>query len=61
MIDKKMLELNYPFSIGECKKCNKGYMTKKKIKRGMNAGKYFYACSNFPECRHSIFIENDSN
>jgi len=61
MIDKKMDELNYPFALGECKKCNVGYMTKKKIKKGLNVGKYFYACSNFPNCRHAIFIEDDSN
>jgi hypothetical protein len=61
MIDSKMDELNYPFCIGECKKCNSGYMTKKKIKRGSKAGNYFYGCSNFPECRHAIFLEDDSN
>ena len=59
MIDKKMRELNYPFVIGECKVCGKGYMVKKKGKYG-----WFYGCSNYPECRHIIKIpdgEDDTN
>lgn len=54
-IDEKMYELNYPFCIGECKKCGQGYMTKK-------VGKYgsFYGCSNFSGgCKHVINIKND--
>jgi len=51
-IDKKMNELNYPFCIGYCNKCNRGYMTKKKTK----GGKEFYGCSIYPECNHSIWI-----
>lgn len=51
-IDKKMKELNYPFCIGYCNKCNHGYMTKKKTK----GGKEFYGCSNYPNCNHSIWI-----
>lgn len=51
-IDKKMKELNFPFCIGDCKKCNEGYMTKKKSKQGNS----FYGCSNYPLCRHTIAI-----
>jgi hypothetical protein len=51
-IDEKMKELNYPFALGECKKCLFGYMTKKKTK----GGKEFYGCSNYPHCNHSIWI-----
>lgn len=51
-IDEKMKELNYPFALGECKKCHFGYMTKKKTK----GGKEFYGCSNYPNCNHSIWI-----
>lgn len=53
-IDKKMEELNYPFSIGECKVCGEGYMTKKKNKKGGE----FYGCSAFRinGCGHSIQI-----
>lgn len=51
-IDKKMNELNYPFCIGYCNKCNHGYMAKKKTR----GGKEFYGCSNYPECNHSIWI-----
>lgn len=53
MIDEKMRELNYPFCIGECKKCNRGYMTKRKSKRG---DKEWYGCSNYPECNHTLWI-----
>lgn len=58
MIDLKMKELNYPFCIGECKKCYHGYMTKKKSK----FGNWFYSCSNWKDgCKHTINIENDSD
>lgn len=62
LIEKKMKELNYPFCIGECKVCNKGYMTKRKSK----FGKYFYGCSNWRGgCNHTIPInkeeEDDTN
>jgi len=59
LIDKKMQELNYPFCIGECKVCGKGYMTKKKGNYG-----WFYGCSNWREgCKHIIQIpkENETN
>lgn len=59
LIDNKMKELNYPFCIGECNQCGEGYMTKKKVKRGENVGHKFYGCSNFPNCRHCIWIEDD--
>ncbi len=52
-IEEKMRELNYPFCIGECIKCGKGYMTKKKSRQG---GKEWYGCSNYPECKHTIWI-----
>jgi len=51
-IDEKMKELNYPFYIGYCNKCNHGYMTKRKTK----SGKEIYGCSNYPNCKHSIWI-----
>lgn len=60
MIDIKMGELNYPFIIGKCDVCGKGYMAKKKVRKGENVGNLFYGCSNFPECRHCIWI-NDTN
>ena len=56
LIQEKMKELNYPFCIGECKKCHYGYMTKKKGKYG-----YFYGCSNYPLCKSIIKIEGDNN
>jgi len=58
MINKKMDELNYPFCIGECKKCGVGYMTKKKNK----FGNWFYSCSNWKEgCKHTINIPNETD
>lgn len=62
MIDNKMDKLNYPFYIGECKICNRGYMTKKKSK----FGNWFYSCSNWKNgCKHTINIpegnEDDTN
>jgi len=54
--DFKMKELNYPFCIGECKKCYHGYMTKKHGKFG-----YFYGCSNYPTCKHIINIPGDGD
>ena len=50
--NSKMKELNYPFCIGVCVKCNSGYMAKKITKNG----KGVYGCSNYPECKHSIWI-----
>lgn len=59
-IDRKMDELNYPFIIGECKVCNKGYMNKKQNKTTKS---YFYSCSNWRfGCKHSIPIpKGESN
>jgi hypothetical protein len=55
-VDEKMAELNYPFCIGECKNCCKGYMTKQKTKSGWR----FYKCS--VQCGHMIWLEkNDTN
>lgn len=48
LIDNKinyLKMLNRPESLGECRKCHKGYLVKKKGKFG-----YFYGCSNYPEC-----------
>ena len=57
-IDKKMEELNYPFSIGECKICEQGYMTKKKTK----SGKWNYGCSNWQNgCGHTIWLNELNN
>lgn len=53
LIDSKMKELNYPFCIGECKRCHQGYMTKRKSKKG---DKEWYSCSNYPNCNHTIWI-----
>jgi ssDNA-binding Zn-finger/Zn-ribbon topoisomerase 1 len=53
-IDEKMIELNYPFCIGECKKCHNGYITIKKGKFG-----FFYGCSNYPDCRQIIQIPKE--
>ncbi len=59
MIEEKMHELKYPFLIGECKKCNRGYMAKKQNK---STKKYFYSCSNWQEgCKHSINILDGEN
>jgi hypothetical protein len=54
--ESKMKELNYPFCIGECKKCYHGYMTKKYGKFG-----YFYGCSNYPLCKHIINIKSEED
>lgn len=48
----KMNELNYPFAIGECNKCKRGFMYKKTTK----TGKRVYGCSNYPDCKHTIWI-----
>jgi len=54
--DSKMKELNYPFCIGECKRCYHGYMTKKNGKYG-----HFYGCSNYPICKHIINITGEGD
>lgn len=46
-------KLNYPITFGICPRCSQGYMTKKYSKTNNS---YFYGCSNFPTCRHTISI-----
>ena len=36
-----------------CPKCKKGQMVKRTAKSGANAGKEFYGCTNYPECKHA--------
>lgn len=53
--NKLKSKLNYPLTFGDCKKCNLGYMLKKKGKFG-----YFYSCSNWKSgCKNSINIGDD--
>ncbi len=40
-----------------CDKCGKGTFEMKVASKGPNAGKPFYACSNFPRCKNIISIE----
>ena len=55
-IDEKMKSLNYPFVIGKCDICDKGYMTKRKSK----LGGFFYSCSNWKNgCQHTISIPKE--
>jgi DNA topoisomerase-1 len=35
-----------------CPTCNGGTLMLRTVKNGQNAGKEFYGCTNFPECRH---------
>jgi DNA topoisomerase-1 len=35
-----------------CPTCNSGTVVLRTVKNGQNAGKKFYGCTNFPECRH---------
>jgi DNA topoisomerase-1 len=35
-----------------CPTCKGGTLVLRTIKNGQNAGKTFYGCTNFPECRH---------
>ncbi len=35
-----------------CPKCNKGTIVERVAKKGKNKGNVFYACDNFPKCRH---------
>jgi ssDNA-binding Zn-finger/Zn-ribbon topoisomerase 1 len=49
--DKK----EYHVKKGNCEKCQVGNMIKKKGRYG-----YFYACSNFPKCRHTRSIKKRS-
>ena len=38
-----------------CPKCGTGEIVERTAKRGRNAGKVFYACNNFPKCKHTLF------
>lgn len=38
-----------------CPKCKKGKMQDRTIKAGEHQGKKFKGCSNYPECKHSIW------
>lgn len=38
----------------KCTQCETGYMVKRMAKKGKNAGKHFYACTNFPKCKHTL-------
>lgn len=51
-IDNKFKLFNNPKILGECKKCNIGYMMKKRGKYGE-----FYGCSNFPNCKHIVKLK----
>ncbi len=37
-----------------CPKCGKGKIVEREAKRGKNRGKRFYACNNFPKCKHIL-------
>lgn len=52
--EMKMKELNYPFFIRNCPMCNHGILYLKTTK----TGKECYGCSNYPECKHTIWINN---
>lgn len=42
-----------------CPNCKTGYIKEKRISTGKNAGKTFYGCSNFPECKQSYPSEKE--
>ncbi len=37
-----------------CPKCKKGHIVERVAKRGKNKGNHFYACDNFPKCKHIL-------
>jgi DNA topoisomerase-1 len=37
-----------------CPKCNKGEMVERVAGKGRNRGKTFYACNQFPKCKHIV-------
>lgn len=40
-----------------CPSCNKGTLVTKQAGKGDNKGNYFLACTNYPECKHTVNIE----
>ena len=37
-----------------CPKCKKGTIVERVAKKGKNKGNHFYACDNFPKCKHIL-------
>ncbi len=37
-----------------CPKCHKGTIVERVAKKGKNKGNHFYACNNFPKCKHIL-------
>ena len=44
---------NIPADAKPCPKCKKGHLVKRVAKGGPNAGKEFYGCTNYPDCKHA--------
>lgn len=44
-----------------CPSCSKGTLVAKQAGKGDNKGNYFLACTNYPDCKHTVNIEGQQD
>ncbi|SDG95978.1 DNA topoisomerase-3 [Paraburkholderia phenazinium] len=44
-----------PAGAEKCPKCKKGHLVPRTVKNGPKAGQTFKGCTNYPECKHSVW------